>query len=84
MNPSFARPAPRLTAPTSSASIPARAIACCSSPAASGRTTAAIIGPSEESGPRTRIGDGPTIAYATRQTTVVYRPVIAGSPASSA
>jgi hypothetical protein len=29
---------------------------------------AAIIGPSEESGPSTRILDGPNRAYATRQT----------------
>ena len=54
-----------------SASIPARAIAISSLPAASGTIVAAIIGPSDESGPRTRIGDGPTRAYATRQITVV-------------
>ena len=73
-----------MTSPTRSASIPARAIASSSLPAASGRIVAAIIGPSDESGPRTRIGDGPTSAYAIRQTTVVYSPVIGGSPASSA
>ena len=54
--------AARQTSPTRMASIPARAIACCWSPAASGRIVAAIIGPSDESGPRTRIGDGPTSA----------------------
>ena len=67
-----------------SASIPASAIAISWLPAASGRIVAAIIGPSDESGPRMRIGDGPTKAYATRQMTVVYNPVIGGSPASSA
>ena len=44
------------------ASIPASAIAVFWSPAASGRIVAAIIGPSDESGPRTRIGDGPASA----------------------
>ena len=82
--PSLRAPAPTVTTPTSSASMPARAIACSGSPAASGRIVAAIIGPSDESGPRTRIGDGPTRAYAMRHTTVVYSPVMAGSPASSA
>ena len=77
-------PAPRQTSPTRMASIPASAIAVSWSPAASGRMVAAIIGPSDESGPRTRIGDGPASAYATRQTTVVYNPVIGGSPDSSA
>ncbi len=71
MKPSLARPAPTVTSPTMSASIPARAIAISWLPAASGRIVAAIIGPSDESGPRTRIGDGPTRAYATRQITVV-------------
>ncbi len=51
--------------------MPARAIAISSLPAASGTIVAAIIGPSDESGPRTRIGDGPTRAYAIRQSTVV-------------
>ena len=40
--------------------------------------------PATSPGPSTRTGEGPTKAYATRQTTVVYRPVMAGRPASSA
>ena len=59
MKPSFATPAATVTRPTMSASIPASAIAASWLPAASGRIVAAIIGPSDESGPRTRIGDGP-------------------------
>ncbi len=72
--------------PTISESIEASATARPLSPpeAISGTRLAAIIGPSEESGPRTRIRDGPKTAYASRQSTDVYRPVIAGSPASSA
>ena len=47
-----------------SASIDASAIARSGSPLAaiSGRIVAAIIGPSEESGPSTRIRDGPNTA----------------------
>jgi hypothetical protein len=62
MKPSLATPAPIVTSPTRTASIPARAIAISSLPAASGTIVAAIIGPSDESGPSTRIGDGPTRA----------------------
>ena len=62
MKPSFSAPAPTVTSPTMSASIPARAIAISWLPAARGRIVAAIIGPRDESGPRTRIGDGPTRA----------------------
>ena len=53
-----------MQAPTSRASIDARAIAFAGSPSAptSGRIVAAIIGPSDESGPRTRILDGPNTA----------------------
>ena len=82
--PSLARPAPVVISPTRIASIPARAIASSWLPAARGRIVAAIMGPSEESGPSTRTGEGPTSVYATRHTTVVYSPVIAGSPESSA
>src|SRR4051794_4299141 len=45
---------------------------------------AAIIGPSEESGPSTRTFNGPKNAYPTRHAIDVYRPVIGGKPASSA
>ena len=45
---------------------------------------AAIIDASAESGPSTRIRDRPTTAYARRHVTLAYKPVIAGSPASSA
>ena len=73
-------------APVISASAEASATARCGSPpaATSGRIVAAIIGPSEESGPSTRILEGPKRAYPTRQRIDVYRPVIAGRPASSA
>ena len=43
-----------------------------------------MIGAREESGPSTRIRDGPTIAYTRSGTIVAYRPVIAGSPEASA
>ena len=71
---------------TMSAIIPASAIAVAgSSPATtSGVIAAKIRGPSDESGPRTRILLGPMIAYPTRQAIVVYNPVTGGSPASSA
>ena len=52
--------------------------------AISGRIVAAIIGPSEESGPSTRIRDGPNTAYPSRHKMDVYKPVIGGRPASSA
>ena len=50
--------------PTISASIDASATARAGSPSAatSGRIVAAIIGPSDESGPSTRIRDGPNTA----------------------
>ena len=68
-NPSRATPATAIMTPTSNASIDARATARPGSPpeATSGSTTAAIIGPSEESGPRTRIRYGPKTAYPSRQ-----------------
>src|SRR5664279_2380927 len=47
-------------------------------------TQAAIIGPRDESGPSTRILEGPKIAYPTRHRIEVYRPVIGGRPANSA
>ena len=69
MNPSFAAPATSMIAPTRSASIDASMTAFAGSPFAptSGRIVAAIIGPSDESGPSTKIFDGPTTAYAVRQ-----------------
>ena len=64
MKPSFATAATIIIAPTMIASIDASAIARFGSPSApaSGRIVAAIIGPSEESGPSIRIRDGPTTA----------------------
>ena len=54
-------PAAIMIAPTISASIDASAIARAGLPSAPmiGRIVAAIIGPSEESGPSTRIREGP-------------------------
>ncbi len=71
MKPRRAMPAPRVMRPTMMARAPASAMAVSGSPAARGRMVAAIMGPRAESGPRTRIGEGPMSAYATRQTTVV-------------
>ena len=64
MKPSFATAPPIMIAATRIASIDASAIARLGSPSApaSGRIVAAIIGPSEESGPSTRIRDGPHTA----------------------
>ena len=64
MKPSLATAARIMIAATMSASIDASAIARLASPLAaiSGRIVAAIIGPSEESGPSTRIRDGPNTA----------------------
>ena len=63
-NPSLAMPPTTMITPTISASIDASATARAGSPLAaiSGRIVAAIMGPSEESGPSTRIFDGPKIA----------------------
>ena len=64
MKPSLAMPATVMITPTISASADASATArsgsCCGS--TRGRRVAAIIGPSDESGPRTRIFDGPNTA----------------------
>ena len=64
MKPSFATAPTIMNAPTMSASIDASATARFGSPPApaSGMIVAAIIGPSEESGPSTRIRDGPNTA----------------------
>ena len=69
MKPRCARPATVMTTPTRSASTDARATALAGSPpaSASGAMVAAIIGPSEESGPSTRMRDGPKSAYPSRQ-----------------
>jgi hypothetical protein len=48
----------------------------------SGKIVAAIIGPRDESGPSTRIRDGPKMAYASRHKIEVWSPVTGGSPAS--
>nr|BFE73274.1 hypothetical protein GCM10020092_065750 [Actinoplanes digitatis] len=63
-----------------SASMEASATACAGSAAEprAASSTAAIIGPSDESGPSTRIRDGPKTAYASRQKIEVYSPVIGG------
>jgi hypothetical protein len=58
--------------PTSTASIPANAIAVDTSPpASSGVIAARISGEIEESGPRTSTREGPNAAYPTRQAIVV-------------
>ena len=64
MKPSRATAPASITAATMTASIDASATARLGSPAApaSGRIVAAIIGPSDESGPSTRIRDGPNTA----------------------
>ena len=64
MNPSFAIPARIMIAPTISAIIDASAIARSGLPSEPtiGRIVAAIIGPSDESGPSTRIREGPNRA----------------------
>ena len=64
MNPSLSTPPSTVIAPTRSASIDASSIARCGSPFApsNGRSVAAIIGPSDESGPSTSMRDGPKIA----------------------
>jgi hypothetical protein len=64
MKPSFATAPTIMIAPTMSASIDARATARLGSPSApaSGSIVAAIIGPSDESGPSTKIRDGPKTA----------------------
>src|SRR3954447_24735087 len=84
--PSPVRPATIMISATMIASTDARATARPGSPFAptSGRIVAAIMGPSEESGPRTRILEGPNTAYDARQRIDVYRPVIGGRPASAA
>ena len=63
-NPSFASPAVSSIAPTIRAIIDASAIARSGSPPdpTIGRIVAAIIGPREESGPSTRIREGPNTA----------------------
>ena len=62
--PSFAIPATIMIVPTSSAIIDASAIARSGSPFEPriGSRVAAIIGPSDESGPRTSTRDGPKTA----------------------
>ena len=64
MNPSFPIPATIVMTPTSRASIDANATARSGSPPDPmiGRIVAAIIGPSEESGPSTRTREGPNAA----------------------
>jgi hypothetical protein len=64
MKPSLATAARIMIAATMIASSDASATARIGSPLAAirGRIVAAIIGPSEESGPRTRIRDGPATA----------------------
>ncbi len=62
-NPSFPRPSPISVSPTSTASMPARAIAVAGSPpASSGVMAARINGEIEESGPSTSTREGPNTA----------------------
>jgi hypothetical protein len=82
--PRRAAAAPTQIAPTMSASAEARATERPASPPASGMIVAAMGAISAESGPSTRIRDGPTRKYATSGPTVAYRPVIAGRPAACA
>ncbi len=62
MKPSRPAPSPIASAPTITESAEAYRIARSLLPAARGSTATAISGPSEESGPSTRIRDGPTSA----------------------
>ena len=72
-----------MSAPTKMASIAASAIRSDWSPlAAKGMIAAATSGDTAESGPSTRIRDGPSRKYTTSGTTVAYRPVTGGTPAS--
>ena len=70
-NPSLARPRPISIPPTISANIPASTIVVAGSPPASGTIAAKIRGETDESGPRTRIRDGPMRAYPMRHAIVV-------------
>lgn len=67
-----------------SAIASARAIAFDGSAPASATTVTAIIGASDESGPSTRMREGPKTAYARSGARVAYRPLMAGSPDASA
>ena len=84
--PSLAMPAARQMRPISTASVLASAIARAGSGlvASSGAMTVKIIGPSVESGPTTRMREGPNSAYANNPAAVVYKPTAGGSPASPA
>ena len=64
MKPSLAKPATSMMTATMTASSDASATARSGSPpaATSGSTVAAIMGPNEESGPSTRMRDGPNSA----------------------
>ena len=71
--------------PTINASIPARTIACPESEATSNGVIAArISGETEESGPSTSTATVRRSRIPTRHAIVVYSPVTAGRPASSA
>ena len=84
-NPNRATPPANMIAPTMIASSPASAMRDDASPgSASGTIAAATSGETAESGPSTRIRDGPSRKYTPSGTIVAYRPVTAGTPASSA
>ena len=71
-NPNFATPSPISISATIRANMPARAISLCVSPGTRrGSRAAKIIGEMEESGPSTRMREGPKTAYPTRQPIVV-------------
>ena len=73
-SPSRARPISNENTPDKTASMPTRATACSTLPAASGTVSAAITGASVESGPSTMMRLGPNTAYAISGTMVAYKP----------
>ena len=70
--------------PTSSASSAAVSIRAVALAPAMGMIAAATTGDTAESGPNTRMREGPKTKYASSGSIVAYKPVTAGSPASSA
>ena len=83
-NPSRAMAAARHRTPAMIVMAEARSMARMESPAANGTTAAANSGSRAESGPKTRMRDGPTRKYPMRAPIEAYRPAIAGRPAACA
>ena len=77
-------PAAMTITPVMTARRAARVTARASSPADNGTMAAAMSGTSDESGPRTRIRDGPIAAYVSNGTIEAYRPTMGGRPDASA